>query len=237
MTRVSGATIVGKNTASTSESECGSGETDLFVSDLAETTCDDDQLMIELQAGNSRAFEELVERYQAPLIGFFFRNTRDRQMSEDLTQETLLRVYNQAWDYLPLGRFRGWMYRIARNLMIDSIRRQSHDALIRAVQSRDEDDNALARLVGEVTSPEDRAQMRELAQTVDELLQQLPELQRTTFVMHHYAGLTLSEVADATETTTSTAKSRLRLAREKLREKLRERGVTGTAHGQSEPDG
>ena len=120
------------------------------------------------------------------------------------------------------------MYRIARNLMIDSIRRQSHDALIKAVQSRNEDDNALARLVGEVVSPEDRAHFREMAKTVDELLQQLPELQRTTFVMHHYAGLTLSEVADATETTTSTAKSRLRLAREKLREKLLERGVTGT---------
>jgi len=181
--------------------------------------------MIDIQAGNSRAFEELVERYQGPLIGFFFRNTRDRQMSEDLTQETLLRVYNQSWDYLPLGRFRGWMYRIARNLMIDSIRRQSHDALIKAVQSRDEDDDAMARLVGEVISPEDRAQIKELAALVDDLLQEMPELQRTTFVMHHYAGLTLSEVADATDTSTSTAKSRLRLAREKLQERLEDRGV------------
>ncbi|QDT50925.1 ECF RNA polymerase sigma factor SigW [Symmachiella dynata] len=192
-------------------------------------TNNDDRLMIEIQAGNSCAFEELVDCYQAPLIGFFFRNTRDRQMSEDLTQETLLRVYSQSWDYLPMGRFRGWMYRIARNLMIDSIRRQSHDALIRAVQSRDEDDNALARLVGEVVSPEDQTHVKELAQIVDNLLQQLPELQRTTFVMHHYAGLTLSEVADATETTTSTAKSRLRLAREKLQEKLLSRGVRGPA--------
>ena len=193
------------------------------------TTNDDDRLMIATQARNRRAFEELVDRYQAPLIGFFFRNTRDRQMSEDLTQETLLRVYNQSWDYLPMGRYRGWMYRIARNLMIDSIRRQSHDALIRAVQSRDEDDNALARLVGEVVSPEDQSHVHELAEMVDEMLEQLPELQRTTFVMHHYSGLTLSEVADATETTTSTAKSRLRLAREKLQERLQDRGVRGPA--------
>jgi len=199
------------------------------------TAGDDDRLMIALQEGNSRAFEELVERYQAPLIGFFFRNTRDRQLSEDLTQETLLRVFNQAWDYLPMGRFRGWMYRIARNLMIDKIRRQSHDALVRAVQSRDEEDNALARLVGNVVSPEDRAHLRELTTIVDELLGRLPELQRTTFVMHHYAGLTLSEVADATESSTSTAKSRLRLAREKLQEYLAGCGVTDPTQQQKEP--
>ncbi|MCH8922627.1 MAG: RNA polymerase subunit sigma-70, partial [Planctomycetes bacterium] len=93
----------------------------------------DDQLMISIQNGDSRAFEELVERHQGPLIGFFFRNTRDLQLSEDLTQQTLLRVYSQSWDYLPVGRFKGWMYRIARNLMIDNFRRGSHDALVKAV--------------------------------------------------------------------------------------------------------
>ncbi|MEX2286452.1 MAG: sigma-70 family RNA polymerase sigma factor [Planctomycetaceae bacterium] len=187
---------------------------------------EDDQLMIRIQSGDSRAFEELVDRYQGSLIGFFFRNTRDRQLSEDLTQETLLRVYNQSWDYLPLGRFRGWMYRIGRNLLIDSVRRQSHDALVKAVtgQWKDED-NALARLAGEVLSPEERANARELAALVDELLDAIPREQRVTFVLHHYTGLSLSEVAEATETSLPTAKSRLRLAREKLQELLKQRGV------------
>ena len=187
---------------------------------------EDDQLMIRIQSGDSHAFEELVDRYQGSLIGFFFRNTRDRQLSEDLTQETLLRVYNQSWDYLPLGRYRGWMYRIARNLLIDSVRRQSHDALVKAVtgQWNDEDD-ALARLAGEVLSPEEKAHARELAALVDELLEAIPNEQRVTFVLHHYSGLSLSEVADATETSLPTAKSRLRLAREKLQELLKKRGV------------
>ena len=60
------------------------------------TMTEDDQLMIRIQSGDSRAFEELVDRYQAALIGFFYRNTHDRQASEDLTQETLLRVFNQS---------------------------------------------------------------------------------------------------------------------------------------------
>ena len=93
---------------------------------------EDDTLMVRLQEGDSAAFDELVARYQGPLLGFFYRNTRDRQLSEDFAQETLLRVYNQSWDYLPSGRFRGWIYRIARNLLVDNIRRQSHDALIHA---------------------------------------------------------------------------------------------------------
>ena len=187
---------------------------------------DDDRLMIELQGGDQAAFEELVERYQRPLAGFFFRNIPDAQLAEDLTQETLLRVYNQSWDYLPHGKFRGWMYRIARNLLIDNVRRQSHDALVRAVKGsgRDEADS-LVRIAEEMVPVEEHADRRELARIVDELLPSLPEDQRLTFVLHHFAGLPLSEVADVMETNLATSKSRLRLAREKLREKLQERGI------------
>jgi RNA polymerase sigma-70 factor (ECF subfamily) len=189
---------------------------------------DDDRLMIRIQGGDPAAFEELVERYQGLLVGFFFRNARDMQFSEDLTQETLLRVYSQAWDYLPVGRFRGWMFRIARNLLIDNVRRQSHDALVRAVKGKNDSDDVLARMAGEVLSPVDRANYRELARLVDELLDQIPDDQRLTFTLHHYAGLTLAEVSDVMETSLPTSKSRLRLAREKLQQKLRQHGIGGS---------
>ena len=188
---------------------------------------EDDQLMVGIQSGDAGAFDALVFRYQSPLIGFFVRNTRDMQLAEDLTQETLLRVYNQAWDYLPLGRFRGWMYRIARNLLIDNVRRRSNDALVKAVKANtDSEDDRMARLAGEVASPGEQARFRELASMIDELLTEIPEDQRLTFVLHHYSGLPLPEVADVMETNHRTTKSRLRLAREKLREKLERRGVT-----------
>ncbi len=187
---------------------------------------EDDQLMIRIQSGDSCAFDELVDTYQGPLIGFFYRNTHDAQLSEDLTQETLLRVYNQSWDYLACGRFKGWMFRIARNLLIDNVRKQSHDALVKAFKGRYEEEvDSMSRLVAEVLSPEERVHARELAGLVDDLLERIPEDQRLTFTMHHYAGLTLSEVADVMETSLPTCKSRLRLAREKLRDLLRKRGV------------
>ncbi|REJ71027.1 MAG: RNA polymerase subunit sigma-70 [Planctomycetota bacterium] len=182
--------------------------------------------MIRLQSGDGDAFTLLVERHQGPLTGFFVRNTRDVQLAEDLTQETLLKVYNQAWDYLPLGQFRAWMYRIARNLLIDDYRRRSHDALIRASKGRkEEDEDAMARLAGDFAAPGDLVQRRELAALVDRLLAEIPEEQRITFTLHHYADLRLAEVAQIMEIPVATCKSRLRLAREKLSEKLRARGL------------
>src|SRR5262245_19089421 len=188
---------------------------------------DDDPLMIAIQEGDSKAFETLVARHQQSLINFFYSNSRDLQFAEDLTQETLLRVYDQAWDYLPTGRFRGWMYRIARNLLIDNIRRRSHDALVRSVRGTGDETCILASMAEEVKSPDDDADQNELAGLVDELLQELPEEQRLAFTLHHFADLSLPEVAEIMHSSTATTKSRLRLAREKLREKLSARGVEG----------
>jgi RNA polymerase sigma-70 factor (ECF subfamily) len=186
----------------------------------------DDQLMELIQSGDENAFAQIVERHQGPLIGFFCTNTHDRALAEDLTQETLLRVYNQAWDYLATGKFHGWLYRIARNLLIDTVRRQRHDALIQAYRGSEEDEqSALARLAEDVASPMEVADQRELGNIVSRLLQDLPEEQRLTFTMHHFSGLSLPEVAEILETSVATTKSRLRLAREKLQEQLAGRGI------------
>ncbi|MCA9041501.1 MAG: sigma-70 family RNA polymerase sigma factor [Planctomycetaceae bacterium] len=187
---------------------------------------EDDELMLRIQSGETDAYETLVQKYQPQLIGFFFRNIRDSQMAEDLSQDTMLRIYDQSWDYLPRGKFRGWMYRIARNLMIDSIRRQSRDALVHAAKGKKEDeDDGLARIRDEILSPQDQAHQQELTLLVDNLLQEIPEGQRLTFTLHHYSQLSLPEVAEIMESTLPTTKSRLRLAREKLQEKLKERGI------------
>ena len=113
--------------------------------------------------------------------------------------------------------------------MIDSTRRRSHDALVNAGRTqrpRDEDsDDILGRLAADVILPDEKADQNEFAKIVGDLLKRIPEEQRLTFMMHHYEGLSLPEVADAMEANLPTTKSRLRLAREKLREMLAERGI------------
>ena len=189
---------------------------------------DDDQRMIRLQEGDPCAFDEIVDAWEGPLYRFFFRNTRDAQRSEDLVQETLLRLYRKAWNYVPTGRFKGWLFRVARNLLIDSVRRASHDALIRRVTVTASADgeavDLLSLMSGDDVSAEAKVSQQEAVAVVHELLNELPEEQRQTFLLHHFDSLTLSEVADAMNTTLPTAKSRLRLAREKLRYHLTCRG-------------
>lgn len=191
---------------------------------------EDDALMLELQGGDESAFASLVQRHQSPLIGFFFRHLRDWHLAEDLAQEVLLRIHHTAWDYLPRGTFKAWMYRIARNLLIDTTRKRSHDALVRSVKGRvrphdDDSEDIVARLDGEFPLPDEQADQREFAKLVDDLLPLIPEDQRFTFILFVYAGLSLPEIAEAMESNLPTTKSRLRLAREKLREKLADKGI------------
>lgn len=198
---------------------------------MAKQYNDDDQRMIRLQEGDPDAFDEIMAAWQSPLYGFFFRRVRDVQRSEDLVQETLLRLYRKCWNYVPTGCFKGWLFRIAHNLLIDSVRKRSGDALVRpvtvAASADGETTDLLNLLPDDVVPAETRVEQQEVAAVVSELLEDLPDEQRQTFLMHHYDSLTLSEVADAMHTTLPTAKSRLRLAKEKLRYHLTCRGLAG----------
>ena len=186
---------------------------------------EDDELMIAVQSGNPDAFRRLVEKHERALVSFLYLNTRDWQLAEDLTQDTFLRVYDQSWDYLPVGKFRAWMFRIARNHLIDTVRKRAHDALVKAVKGIRDERDLLAEVASNVVSPTDTANYHELADLIDETLRQLPDEQRLTFTMHHFSGLPLAEIATVLDTSIPTTKSRLRLAREKLQERLAERGL------------
>ena len=109
----------------------------------------DVQLMLDVKAGDEASFELLLHRYRTPLVNFLFRMVRNREQAEDLAQEVFLRVYRAREDYVPSAKFTTWMFRIATNLALNSVRdnryhklEDSIDAPVR-MDAEDGDDKVL----------------------------------------------------------------------------------------------
>src|SRR2546429_6660526 len=82
----------------------------------------DVQLMLDVQAGDEQSFALLLHRYRTPLVNFLYRMVRNREQAEDLAQEVFLRVYRAREDYVPSAKFTTWLFRIATNLALNSVR-------------------------------------------------------------------------------------------------------------------
>src|SRR5271165_7211040 len=86
----------------------------------------DVQLMLDVKAGDDASFDFLLQKYRSPLINFLFRMVRDTATAEDLAQEVFLRVYRARKEYSPSAKFTTWLFRIATNLALNSIRDSRH---------------------------------------------------------------------------------------------------------------
>jgi RNA polymerase sigma-70 factor (ECF subfamily) len=78
----------------------------------------DAELMVAFQQGNSTAFDQLIDKYQKPIVNFIYRFVNNSAEAEELAQEVFLRIYRARHTYEPKARFAAWIYRIATNLSI-----------------------------------------------------------------------------------------------------------------------
>jgi RNA polymerase sigma-70 factor (ECF subfamily) len=187
--------------------------------------------MLAFKSGDPRAFEVLVKRHRAPVFNFILRFTGNRARAEDLLQEAWLKVVRGAGEYEPKARFTTWVYTIARNLCVDSARKESY----RQTESLDapvEADEANGRALGETlpdgsVDPERGAHNTRLRPLLERALAALPDEQREVFILREYSGVAFKEIAAVTGTSENTVKSRMRYALEGLRKRLSELGVDG----------
>ncbi len=187
--------------------------------------------MLAFRSGDARAFEVLVRRHRAPVFNFILRYTGHRQRAEDLLQETWLKVVRSAAEYQPKAAFTTWVYTIARNLCVDSARKESYrqaDSLDQPVRA-DEGDRALGETLGDggAGDPERGAHNARLRPLLEKALLSLPEEQREVFILREFSGVPFKEIAAVTGVPENTVKSRMRYALEGLRKKLDELGVDG----------
>jgi RNA polymerase sigma factor (sigma-70 family) len=178
---------------------------------------DDGALLRAHGAGDAQAFARLYDRYDPACFRFIRRllGAVHGDAAEDLHQEVWIAVARNAASFDPdRSSFAAWLFTIARNKVWDHFRRQK----VAVLASAHED--AAMMLPDPGQSPLEQVQSRELAQEIVTAVEALPLEQRGVFVMFAHAGLSLEEIAQATGVTFETAKSRLRYARDKLRQSL-----------------
>ncbi len=181
----------------------------------------DEVLMQRYAGGDAKSFEVLYQRHEMRVWRYLERNVRNAAVADDLMQEVWFSVAREAVRYQPSARFSTWLFTIAHNRMVDAIRTRRPQVSLEALGSADT--VAIPQMIDDPRrGPHARAVAHEQAQALNRAVQALPEEQREAFLLHVEGELTVDEIAAITDCSFETAKSRLRYARGKLRELLKE---------------
>jgi RNA polymerase sigma-70 factor (ECF subfamily) len=173
---------------------------------------DDERRLIDrCLAGDSGAFEPLVERYNGPLFRAAVRLLGDRESARDATQTAFLKAYQGLGAYDPNQRFFSWIYRILLNDCLNRLRARQPETVL-----------------SDLPAPpaSDAIEARDLRLQVRRALLKLPREQRDVVVLRHFAELSYEEVAATLHIPAKTVKSRLFAARQRLCELLAEGTAT-----------
>jgi RNA polymerase sigma-70 factor (ECF subfamily) len=185
----------------------------------------DVQLMLDVKAGDEQSFELLLQRYRTPLVNFLYRMVRAREEAEDLAQEVFLRVYRARKDYVPSAKFTTWLFRIATNLALNSVRDNRHQRMevsLDAPVTIDAEDGDEKPLDIAEKHPNIEQYMVEEARKkmIRHAIDKLPEKQRAAVLLHKYQELDYGDIAKILECSESALKSLLFRAYETLRVEL-----------------
>ena len=163
---------------------------------------------------NTRAFDELVRKYQSPIRRFFLNQTcGDNELSDDLAQDTFIKAYTNIASFKNLSNFSTWLYRIAYNVFYDYIR------------SRKETADLDAKEVDAMNSTE----QINVGQQIDlyQSLKSLKEIERTCITLFHMEDVSIDKIAGITGIPVGTVKSHLSRGKEKLATYLKRNGYDG----------
>ena len=182
----------------------------------------DIRLMLRVRDDDSAAFAELVERFQHRLVAVMHHLIGSADEAEDLAQEVFLRVYRTRKKYTPKAKFSTWLFTIANNLALNSLRdRQRRPVLPLEVR----DSGPLGPRPTEATASRDdppahQLQQQELADVIRDALDGLNERQRMAIVLNKFEDMNYADIAEVMALSTKAVKSLLSRARAKLRDAL-----------------
>lgn len=186
---------------------------------------DDQQLVRMYMAGNEQSLETLVNRHKTKLYQYIFNIARDKELAEDIFQETFFKVINtlKRGAYNEEGKFLPWVERIAHNLLIDFFRKNKRMPTISGVKG---DDGEFYDIFDLIQSDEKNIEQKILQKQMDKRLKKLvatlPADQREVLMMRHYYDMSFKEIAETTNVSINTALGRMRYAIMNLRKMMNE---------------
>lgn len=186
----------------------------------------DEELALLYVGGNNRAFDELLTRNQSKLFTYIMFVVRDRELANDIFQDTFVRVISklQEGKYTDSGKFSYWLTRIAHNVIMDWYRQQKNEHIVEPTA-----DNDLSNLRGSSLLDQNRETEivnEQVMSDVKRLMNALPAPQREVVYMRFYQGMSFKEIAQLTGVSINTSLGRMRYAVINLRRMAREHNMT-----------
>jgi len=182
----------------------------------------DQQLVERAQRGEKHAFELLVSKYQRKLARLLSRFIRDPTEVEDVTQEAFIKAYRALPTFRGDSAFYTWLYRIgintAKNYLVAMGRRAPTTTDIDSEEAEGFEDGDQLR---DLNTPENQMMSRQVAETVNQTLEELPEELRTAITLREIEGLSYEDIASIMNCPIGTVRSRIFRAREAIAERLR----------------
>jgi len=184
----------------------------------SEEDAEDVRLMQQVGRGDTRAFEELIQKHQALVAGTVARMLGSNSDVEDIAQQVYIRVWKSARRYVPRAKFTTWLLKITRNLVFNELRRTKRHAHVPLQSEPGAEDPPLKDEMN--LAPDASLLELELQRTIEEAILQLPETQRLALVLRRYEQLSYEQIAEILDLSVPAVKSVLFRARSELRSRL-----------------
>ena len=176
------------------------------------------------QQGRESAFRELIRRYERPVFSLIYRMVRDRELAEDLAQDTFIKVLNHIDRYRPEFKLSSWLFKIANNVAIDHLRRRhletvSIDGSPHAMTS-DVIEATSFEIAGQQESALEEIEAKELGSAIERAIAALRPEYRSCIMLRHVEGRSYEEIAATLDLPLGTVKTYIHRARHELRRAL-----------------
>jgi len=182
---------------------------------------DDAELIAQFQNGDTAVFDTLFTRYQKRTYRLVQRFVSNHEDALDLTQDAFIRAYQGLADFKSQCQFYSWLYRITVNLCIDFLRKKARSEVM-LYESDDPEEIPMANVPDlRSESPSKALENKELRAQLRKAIRRLPPKQRRVFILRHWDGLSLKDIAATVGRSDGTVKAHLFHAHRNLRKHLR----------------